>query len=60
MIDLKKEIERLERSLDRLYVSLGQLPADLKQTETAKTVRSLIDSAEKKVALLKKEERKCC
>lgn len=58
MIDLKKEIGRLEKSLAELYASLAYIPAPLKTGATARELSALIESIEKKVALLKESERK--
>lgn len=58
MIDLKKEIKGLERSLSVLYEKLGQIPAPLLDGATAGEVRNLIDRVEKKISILKREQRR--
>lgn len=56
MMDWKKEREKLEASILELNLHLTSLPYALQNGALARAIRTLIESARKKVELLKKEE----
>ena len=58
MIDLKKEIEKLESQLVYLNKYMSTVPAPLKDRETAKVIEGLIKAATEKLEILRKEEKR--
>lgn len=58
MIDLKKEIRKLENRLMYLNEYMASLPAPVKEMQTAKVVEDLIKSATEKLEILRKEDKR--
>lgn len=58
MMNWEEEIKKLEAELARLHEYLIHIPKNLQNGETANEIRSLIERAEEKVALLKESQKK--
>lgn len=58
MMNWEEEIKKLEKELARLNDYLIHIPPNLQNGATAKAIKALIESAEKKVALLKESQKK--